>query len=330
MKVIITGATGFIGRNLAETLHADDVEVLATGRSPDKGEQLRKQGIEFRPADLLDLTRLTGLFTPADCVIHCAARAGDWGSYRDFYQANVIGTQNVIRACKHHQIKKILFISTPSIYYNGRDRYNISESDPLPARQTTHYSKTKLAAEKELLALQLQGFRVIVFRPRAVYGPYDQIIVPRILKMAEKKNLPLINDGQALVDITWVGNFVDAVRRSLVAPDTAYNQVYNISNGDPIRLKDWFAQILEIFGRPFKPKNVPEPMAKTVALAMELASRLPFGPKKPSLTRFSVGYMAKSMTLSIERAKKHLGYHPEIGNQESFEKYARWYSEAAK
>ncbi len=325
MKVIITGATGFIGRNLAESLRTDGLDIRATGRSHEVGRALLDKGIDFYPADLLDVTKLTEAFTPADCVIHCAGKTADWGKGSEFYDVNVVGTRNVVRACEEHGIKKILLTSTPSLYFTGHDRFDISESEPLPAKPLTHYARTKQVTEEELFALRRKGYQVIVFRPRAVYGPHDKTIVPRILRLSEKKRFPLIGGGQALTDITYVDNFVDLVRTSLTAPDDAWNRVYNVSNGEPIRIRDWFAAVLEIFDRPFRPKNIPVGAAKLVAGLMEAAGRLPLGPKKPSLTRFSVGYMAKSMTLSIDSARKYLNYSPAVGNQEGFERYASWY-----
>jgi nucleoside-diphosphate-sugar epimerase len=325
MRIIITGATGFIGRNLAERFKNDGHDVIATGRSPEAGQELQEKGIPFLPAEILDPDRLNQVFAPADCVIHCAAKAGDWGKYQVFYDTNVRGTRNVINACKYHRIKKLIFISSPSIYFTGKDRCNISEDDPLPERQTTHYSKTKLMAEKEIMSLQPQELRYIIFRPRAVYGPYDNIIVPRILMLAEKKHVPLINHGKALVDITYVDNFVRAVSNSLSAPDSAWNETYNISNGDPLSIKAWFSQVLQIFDRPFNPKNIPEPAAKTLAAVMEGLGFLPLVNLKPAMTRFSVGYMAKSMTLSLDKARQKLNYAPLLSNRESFEKYAQWY-----
>ncbi len=325
MKIIITGATGFVGRNLSESFHGEGIEVIATGRSLTVGNELIKKGIDFVQADITDPIQLNAVFCPADCIIHCAGKAGDWGKYKAFYEANVIGTQNVIQACKTHQIKKIIFISSPSVYYNGKDRYNTLESDPLPEKQF-HYGKTKLIAERDLLALEHEGFKSIILRPRAVYGKYDNTIVPRILQLSEKKQIPLINNGNALIDITYVGNFIMAVKNCLTAPDEAWNEVYNISNGDPISVKEWFSLVLEIFDRPFKSKNVPELLARQIAGIMELMSKLPFGNKKPPMTKFSVGYMAKSMTMSIEKAKQTLNYSPIISNQQGFEYYRNWMS----
>jgi nucleoside-diphosphate-sugar epimerase len=324
MRIIITGATGLVGRNLVECLNEKDVDVIATGRSPEVGAELREHGIAFRQADIRDKEQSINSFSPADFVIHCAAITGPWGRYRDFYDTNVVGTRNIIAACKHHRIKRIIFISTPNIYYTGKDRYNISESDPLPDRIITNYAKTKLISEKELMALQPEGFKYIILRPRAVFGRYDNTFVPRILRLAEKRRMPLINSGQALVDLTCVDNFIDAVNACLAAPESSWNQIYNISNNEPITIKDWVSTVLEIFGKPFKPKNVPVPLALFMAAIMESVSYFPFVNKEPSMTRFTVGYMARSMTMNISKAKEMLGYFPKISNRKGFKRYAQW------
>lgn len=323
MKLIITGATGFVGRNLAETFQARGLEVIATGRSMQVGAELREQGITFIPAHIEDPVQVENVFSPADCVIHCAAKTADWGKYKEFYTTNVIGTRNIISACKAHHINKIMFISTPSVYFTGQDRFHIAESDPLPKKQFD-YGKTKLMAEKDLLALCTEGFQVMIFRPRALYGPYDHTIVPRILQLSREKHFPLINHGNALIDITYIGNLIAAVENGLSAPHHAWNDIYNISNGDPIQFKEMIALVLRIFKRPFNPKSVPIFIAGSIARIMECLSALPFGNKTPAMTRFSVGYMAKSMTLSIAKARRKLTYAPQIGNRQGFEIYEQW------
>ena len=325
MKIIITGATGFIGRNIAEKLHDEGHQIITTGRSLKVGKELEKQGIKFIKADITNLEELKNKFSTSDCLIHCAARAGDGYSYKEYYMPNVIGTENVITACKFHNIKKIIFISSPSIYYSGKDRYNVTEDEPIPKKQF-HYGKTKLIAEKKFIALQQQGFKVIILRPRAVYGKYDNIFVPRILKMSEKKKVPLINGGKGLIDITYIENLVSAIKCCLTASQESWNEAYNISNGDPISVKDWFSQIMEIFDRPFNTENVSLPVANTIAGIMEFVSILPFSNKKPLLTRFSVGYLGKSLTMSIEKAKQKLNYKPAISNYDGFKKYREWYN----
>lgn len=327
MKLIITGATGFIGQNLVRHFSEKGLEVAAMGRSGKLGSDGTGSGIQYTRADITDTGVVSRTFPDGDCVIHCAGKAGDWGRYGEFHAVNVVGTRNIIRACRDRGTPKLIFISTPSVYYNGRDRLGIRENDPLPRRQFP-YGKTKLRAEQDLLAAE--GLETIIFRPRAVYGPHDATILPRILAMSAKKRFPLINNGEALVDITYMGNLAAAVESALNAPDNAWNQVYNISNGDPIRIRDWFKMVLDIFDRPFRPKNIPVPLAATVAAFSELAAHLPVGNKTPSMTRFSVGYMARSLTMSIQKAGEQLGYAPPITNQQGFEHYKQWETRTAQ
>ncbi len=321
-KVIITGATGFIGRNLSERLYQDGVKVLATGRDGDMGRRLESKGIEFRGADIVAADQLVRALSPAECLIHCAGKAGDWGAFDEFYKTNVIGTRNAVRACRHHGIGRMIFISTPSVYFDWQHRLDIKESEPLPAVQQAHYSSSKLEAERELFATAGDDLQVIVLRPRAVFGPYDRTFVPRVTRMARKRSFPMIGGGKAIVDVTYIENLIDAVRACLAAPSDAWNEVYNISNGDPITIARWFELLLGVVGERFRPQNIPEWMARMVAAVMEFSALFPFVSHEPLITRFSVGYMSRSMTLSIEKAKKKLGYVPRFDTLSSFENYS--------
>lgn len=147
--------------------------------------------------------------------------------------------------------------------------------------------------------------------------------------MSEKRRFPLINHGRATVDITYIDNLVHAVEKALSAPAQAWNEVYNISNGEPISLHDWFAEMCRMMGRPFKPKNVPRPVAACIAGLAELAMRCSGKGHKPALTRFSVGYMAKSMTLCLDKARHRLGYSPIVNNREAFDQLAKWCNPAS-
>ena len=112
----------------------------------------------------------------------------------------------------------------------------------------------------------------------------------------------------------------------LVAPDHTWNEIYNVSNGEPITARDWFAQFFRILDRPFRPRNVPESPARMVEGAMEFISYLPFVKREPSMTRFTVAYQARTMTMSIEKARRKLNYSPQVSNQEGFKRLAPWYS----
>ncbi len=325
MKLIITGATGFIGRHIADRLIEDGHEVIGIGRNPKIGSELEDKGVVFRTVDITSLEEMTNSISEADCMIHCAAKIGGWGKYGDFYNANVLGTSNVIHACRKYGINKIITVSSPSIYYTGKDRINVNENDPVPNKLANHYSTTKLMADRELLKFEREGFKTIILRPRAVHGPFDRTIIPHILSLSERKNMPLINGGNALSDVTYIDNLVDAVVLSMHANDKCWNEIYNISNGDPIKIKDWFAQVLKAFKRPYEPKVVPLFLANVMATLYAVRGSIPVFGKEPPMTHFSVGYLAHTLTMSIQKAKDALGYYPKVTNQQGFEMHASWY-----
>jgi nucleoside-diphosphate-sugar epimerase len=325
MRLIVTGATGFVGRNLTAAMSRDGHDVVGTGRSLEVGAALERDGVEFRPADLEDADRLAQVFEPADCVLHCGGKSGPWGRYRDHFRSNVVGTRNVVAACRAHGIRRLVFVSTPSVYFTRRDRHDVAEDDPLPRRQLSHYSATKLQAERELAAVSGHALHVISLRPRALHGPWDRIFIPRILRMAGGPTFPLVDGGRARVDVTYIDNFVDAVRCCLSAPPEAWNEVYNVANGDPLTVRDWFGGQVEAFGLPFRPRPVPSAAARARAALMEAAARMPWASGPPRMTRASVSYLSWSMTMSIDKARLRLGYAPGIGNTEGFRLTAEWF-----
>jgi nucleoside-diphosphate-sugar epimerase len=136
-----------------------------------------------------------------------------------------------------------------------------------------------------------------------------------------------VNGGRALTDITYIENLVEAVRLALQAEPKAWNQAYNITNDEPMTVRDWFEGMLQELNREFLPLTIPRSVAMAMGMAAELASRLRLVPDSPPITRFSAGYMGTSMTLSTQKAKSLLGYSPAIGNVEGFRRTGLWWSQ---
>ncbi|WCN39147.1 NAD-dependent epimerase/dehydratase family protein [Aneurinibacillus uraniidurans] len=314
--VLVTGATGFLGQRLARCLHADGYRVTATGRNSIVGEKLAGVGIGFIPADLADSEAVAALCKGKTYVFHSAALSSPWGKYRDFYQANVVGTKNIIAGCQTHDVSRLIHVSTPSVYFAYEDRLNIREDEPLPQRFVNHYAATKFLAEQEVERAVKSGLPAVMIRPRALFGPGDTTILPRLIRANEKKFVPLINGGQALVDVTYVDNVVDALRLAAVAPETALGQVYNITNGEPLRLIDLLTMLFARLEQPFRQKHLSFTAAYRLAWLMEMASRTVLFGREPILTRYSVGVLAKSQTLDISRARVELGYEPRVSIEE--------------
>ncbi|SFF40779.1 NAD dependent epimerase/dehydratase family protein [Paenibacillus algorifonticola] len=327
MNILVTGATGFLGKNAVNRLLKEGHSVTAVGRNRAEGERLGEAGAAFLQLDLAS-SRMREAIARHDAVFHCGALSSPWGKYRDFYASNVIGTRNVIQGCLEHGVQRLVHVSTPSIYFDYRHRFNIAEHEPLPKSAVNHYAATKLLAEQEVdRAFREQGLRVVTIRPRALFGPGDTAIFPRLLRANDKRFIPMFGSGQPLVDITYVDNVTEALMRCLYADPIVLGQKYNITNGEPIQLWEAMTRLFELLNKPMRTKKIAYPAAYTAASLLELGAKLPGLAKEPLLTRYTVGILAFSQTLSIEKAQRELGYRPLVSVEEGLRRFAAWWKE---
>ncbi len=326
MKVLVTGATGFLGGAVARQLQLLGYDVLATGRQQKTGAALRQAGLRFEAAELSDAARVLELCQGQTSVVHCAALSSPWGPKQAFISANVTVTQNVVDACMHHGVKRLVHISTPAVYFAQASRLNVAEdAEQLPAHNA--YIETKHLAERIVMKAQAKGLATIMLRPRALFGPGDTSIMPRLLSRLQQGRLPIIGDGQNLIDMTYIDNAVAAVVQSLNAADHSFGQVYNISNGEPVRLWDKLHELCDMLAYPQPRRRLSIRQALVVASLLErLYSVLP-GKPEPPLTRYTVGLMAHSMTLDISAAKRDLGYAPTVSIDDGLKMFVDWWQQ---
>ncbi len=326
MNILITGATGCLGKNLALRLLKSNHDIHTTGRNEISASIIVKNGALFTKADICNREEIIELCKNKDIVFHCAALSSNWGRYDDFYQANVVGTKNIIEGCKKHKVSRLIYVSTPSIYFDFSDRFNIKENDALPFKSVNHYAATKLLAEKEIDKAFNEGLDVITIRPRAIFGPYDTSIIPRIIRLSKKGSIPLINDGNNIIDVTYVDNVVEALIKCMEANENAIGEKYNITNGSPISLKNLLLMLFEKLNMRVSFRKVNYKAAYLLAGLIENIFKIT--DKEPKLTRYSVGVLSKSQTLDITKAKKDLGYTPEVTIEKGLEHYAKWLRES--
>ena len=313
-KAIITGATGGLGRNLGEFLHTKGWEVLGFGRKKSIGESL---GYRFKSFDLSDKDETLEAFEEGDVVFHCSALSSPWGEYETFYQNNVVATGNVLDAMKKYGIKKLVYVSTPSIYFDFTNQQNIDESYR-PKEFVNAYAKTKFEAEQLVLNSE---FQTSIIRPRGIFGEYDTVLIPRLEKVAQKGFLPLPNDGKALVDITYVGNVVHAMY--LCATKELKNKsIFNITNDEPIEIETLFKMLMTTLNQEPKYKRVSYKTMYYLATLLEFIAKF-IGGKEPMITKYGVGLISFDQTLDLTKAKEILGYEPLYTIEEGLERYAK-------
>ena len=326
MKTLITGATGFLGGALAQRLHTMGWDVTALGRNPVKLNELEDAGMKPFRADISKKNELTKAFNGQEIVFHCAALPSPWGSFEKFYQSNVIGTRNVVQACLENNTKRLVYVSTPSIYFDYNSRVGVKENDPLP-EPISHYARTKLLAEEEIDKGFAQGLAVVSIRPRALFGEGDTVIFPRLLKRLKSGRLPILGNGDNMVDLTYIQNVVDALMLCAESPANTLGKKYNITNGEPIQIWALVNRICDELGFPHPSRKISRQAAHYVGGTFEfLFSLIPYSPEPP-LTRMSVSMMANSTTLDISAARNELGYQPKVSVEEGVQRFLKWWKE---
>jgi nucleoside-diphosphate-sugar epimerase len=326
MKALVTGATGFLGGSLTRRLHNMGWDVKALGRNVNKLNQLEDDGISVYSLDLKQKDELTNIFKDQEIVFHCAAFPSLWGNFEKFYQANVIGTRNVVQACEINKVKRLVYVSTPSIYFDYNSRVNVKESDVLPA-PISNYAATKLLAEEEIDKGFANGLATVTIRPRAIFGPGDTVIFPRLIPRLQSGRFPILGDGENIVDLTYIENVVDALLLCAESPVNTLGKKYNISNGEPIKVWKLIERLCDELNLPHPKRKISVGAARTVATILETIYTLMPTHPEPPLTRVSVSMIANNTTLDISAAKQELGYQPRISVDEGFELFMKWWKE---
>ncbi len=320
-RVLITGATGFLGGYIVEEFYRNGYNIIATGRDTKRLHKLKRPRITIWQGDLSDLPKLR---QPVDMVVHAAALSTIWGSWNHFYTNNVAGTQQVINFCHQNNVKRLVFISSPSVYSSRGDKYMISENDFDSHNQLNNYIRSKIEAEELVNQAQDNGLETVILRPRGIIGIGDTSIVPRLLKANDAFGVPLFRGGNNLVDLTCVENVALASRLAAESQIAAGN-TYNITNDEP---KELGVILEELFtATKIKPRyrKLNIMFFYNIAGVIEATYRLLKIADEPPLTRYTVCTLGYSQTLDISKAKQDLGYKPTITLSEGIESYAKAY-----
>jgi len=326
--ILITGATGFLGFRTLERFAADLSvnKIIATGRTKKPGMIVESDLVEYRLGDLTDSEFVNSLTKGVNVIIHCAALSSPWGTEEEFRLANLVPQELLIQAAEREKVERFVFISTPSLYFNFKDRINIKESEPLPNPLVNNYASTKREAE---LLLEKSSLSFVILRPRALTGRGDTVIMPRLIRAYQEGRLKIVGNGKNKVDLTSVSNVVDAIELSISATGDALNQTYNISNGEPVYLWDSVRTVLNRLEMDLPSKKVPYGIVKLVAASMESKARRHPEKGEPVLTKYSVGILAKTFTMDISKAKNLLNYTPKMNTAEAIDEFIDWYKKDA-
>ncbi len=323
MRVLVTGGGGFLGGAIVRRLVArgDRVRSFARGEYP----ELEKLGVEVRRGDLCDADAVTAATLGCERVFHVAAMPGVWGAYKKYYRTNVVGTDNVLAACRAQGVERLVYTSTPSVVHAGGDIEGGDESLPYATQYSAHYPRTKAVAERRVLEANDDDLSTVALRPHLIWGPGDNHLIPRILARGRAGRLRLIGNRPNLIDTVYIDNAADAhiLAADRLEPSAACaGNAYFISNGQPVTLAEITNGILAAAGLPPVTRRISAPLAYAIGALAELAYGLLRIRKEPPLTRFLARQLSTAHWFEIGAARRDLGYEPTVSIGEGLRRLA--------
>ena len=308
MRMLITGASGFIGGALWRAARKAGHDVIALGR----------RSLPDPDYHACDLTEGLGLDFQPDVVVHAAARSSPWGSRQEFGAQNVEATRKVVDFCTGRGRPLLVHLSTGAVMYENRHQFDLDEETPLPVHPISRYARTKREAEAIV-----QGYAGpwCIIRPRAVFGPGDTVVFPRILRAARAERLPLIESSEPVIgDLIYIDTLVDYVLRIIERRSTG---LYVLTNNQPVPILEFLGSVLCKLGLPVPHRRVPVGRAMLAAAAAEGVYRLLPFLGEPPITRFGVSVFAYSKTFRVAKALRDLG-EPSVGLGEGIDRFVQW------
>jgi len=327
-KALVTGGGGFVGSAVVKRLLGLGVETTVLGRH--RYPEIEALGGRCIVGDICDLKTVSKAAEGVEVVFHIAALAGIWGLWKDYYLTNMVGTENVVESCRKNKVAMLVYTSTPSVVFNRRDIKGADESLAYAKTCLCHYARTKVMAEKMVLAANCADLHCCAIRPHLIWGPGDPHLLPRLLDSGRKKLLKRVGDGTNLVDISYIDNVAFShilAAKNLSESATAAGKAYFISQGEPVNLWKWINELFIAMDIEPVQSAISFPLAYRLGAVMELIYKGLQKKKEPRMTRFLAEQLAKSHYFSMENARKDLGYKAIVSTREGLQRTVQWLKE---
>ncbi|MCL3860937.1 NAD-dependent epimerase/dehydratase family protein [Actinotalea sp. K2] len=317
MRVLVTGASGLLGRAVVEQVRGAGHEVRTFQRRPSglRGVQDVRGSITV-PADV------ERAVVGTDAVVHLAAKVSLAGDPADFARVNVGGTANLLAAALRHDVARFVQVSSPSVAHTGLSIMGDGALPADPVHARGDYARSKAEAELLALGADSASLPVVAVRPHIVWGPGDTQLVARIVERARAGRLPLLGHGTALIDTTYVDNAASAIAAALERlgetdadgrPGGAvHGRAYVVTNGEPRPVAEMIAGICAAMGVPAPRWRVPAALARGAGGAVETLWRLRPGADEPPMTRFLAEQLSTAHWFDQRRTRADLRWQPTV------------------
>jgi len=324
-KALVTGGGGFVGKAIVNRLLELGIETRVIGRH--RYPEVEEAGAECFVGDISQPQAMAEAARGVDIVFHAAALAGIWGPWKDYYVTNVVGTEKVIESCRAAKVSMLVYTSTPSVVFSGRDIQGGDERLDYAEKSLCHYATSKVIAEKMVLVANSSDLKTCALRPHLIWGPGDPHLLPRLLAGGKKKQLKRIGNGANLVDISYIDNVAHAhilAAKNLAGKATASGKAYFISQGTPVNLWSWIDGLFASMAIPPIQSSLSETVAYLLGGVLELLYTVGRTNNEPRMTRFLAEQLAKSHYFCIANARQDLGYEPIVSIEEGLQRTVQW------
>lgn len=323
MKVLVTGASGMLGRVTVGHLlsRGDEVTVL----------QRRPSGLPCAEVlgDVADRPVVDRAVSGQDAVVHLAAKVDVTGPWTEYARANIEGTRNVVAACAAGRVGRLVHVSSPSVAHTGDSLFGAGPAAADPQNARGSYSRSKAVAEQVALAADSADLAVLVVRPHLVWGPGDEQLVGRIVARARSGRLPRIGSSAALIDTTYVDNAAGALVAAVDVCGPIHGEPLVVTNGEPRPIGDILRGLCHAAGVPGPRGRVPAPVAWLTGAAVEGFWAATGRRSTPPLTRFLTEQLTTAHWFDQRRTRAVLRWQPEVGFDEGIARLAAWYADMA-
>ncbi|QDG63180.1 NAD(P)-dependent oxidoreductase [Pseudarthrobacter sp. NIBRBAC000502771] len=320
MRVLVTGASGLLGRQVAGQLVRKGHEVTTFQRRPSGVD-----GAADRCGSLTDDAAVAEAVRGADAVIHLAAKVSFTGRAEEFDQVNVEGTRRLLLAARDAGVRDVVFVSSPSVANSGAAIAGLGAEPADPVHAHGDYSRTKAQAELLALAADAPDFRVAAVRPHVVWGPGDTQLVERVLTRAARKRLPLLDAGAALIDTTYVDNAAAAIVAALDRISYIHGRALVVTNGEPRPVGELIAGICAAGGVAAPSWSVPGKLARIAGSAVERAWLRLGKQDEPPMTRFLAEQLSTAHWFDQRETHELLAWTPAVSIDDGLVRLAEYY-----
>ncbi len=313
MKVLVTGASGLMGRAVAGALieRGDEVTVM----------QRRSSGLDCREVlgDIVDEALVRKAAAGQQAVLHLAAKVDVVGRWAQYARINIEGTRTVVQACRGAGVERLVNISSPSVAHAGTALMGVGAAPADPSAARSHYSRSKAVAEQIALAADGAALAVLCLRPHLVWGPGDTQLIQPVVQRARAGRLPLIGTGAALVDTTYIDNATDAMVAAVDRCGVVHGQALVVSNGEPRTVSEILARVCIAAGVRGPRRRVPLPVAAFAGSVVEMLWCTAHFAGQPPITRFLAEQLGTAHWFDQRRTRELLDWTPRVGLDQGFE-----------